>query len=64
MQLRLGDALNRADRLEDSAVALERALGEEPDNRRAWHLYGRVLDRLERPDDAVRAYRRAQGIDA
>jgi predicted Zn-dependent protease len=59
----LGDALNRASQLPAAAEALAKATERNPSDRRAWHIYGRVLDRLNRPDEAAQAYRRAQGYD-
>lgn len=59
----LGDALNRAGQLPAAAEALAKATERNPADRRAWHIYGRVLDRLHRPDEAAKAYRRAQGFD-
>jgi len=59
----LGDALNRADQLPAAAEALAKATERNPSDRRAWHIYGRVLDGLHRPDEAAQAYRRAQGFD-
>lgn len=64
LHLALGDALNLAGRYPAAAEALARATELAPDDRRAWHVYGRVLDRLHRPEDAEQAYRRAQGFDA
>ncbi len=59
----LGDALNRASQLPAAAEALAKATERNPADRRAWHIYGRVLDRLNRPEEAAQAYRRAQGFD-
>jgi len=43
-------------------VALERSLALDPDQARAYHLMGRVLDRLRRPEEARQAYRRGQEL--
>ena len=63
LQVALGDALNRAGELPAAAEALGKATERDPADRRAWHIYGRVLDRLHRPDEAAHAYRRAQGLE-
>lgn len=56
----LGEALNHVDDLVGARVAYERAVELEPRNARALHRLGVVLDRLHRPDEATRMYRRSR----
>jgi len=48
------------DELEGSLAAYERSVELEPRNARALYGLGIVLDRLNRPDDATRMYRRSR----
>jgi len=41
-------------------TAFERAVELQPQHARTLHALGVVLDRLRRPDDATRMYRRAR----
>src|SRR3989442_1680985 len=56
----LGEALNHVDDLEGARAAHERAVELEPRNTRALYGLGIVLDRLNRPDEATRMYRRSR----
>jgi tetratricopeptide (TPR) repeat protein len=56
----LGEALNHVDDLAGAQIAYERTVELEPRNARALHRLGIVLDRLNRPDEATRMYRRAR----
>jgi len=56
----LGEALNHVDDLAGAQAAYERAVELEPRNARALHRLGIVLDRLNRPDEATRMYRRSR----
>jgi len=56
----LGQALNKADDLPAALSAFERAVELEPRNARALYGLGIVLDRLYRPDEATRMYRRSR----
>lgn len=56
----IGEALNHADRLEDARVAYERAAKLDPENWRAMKGVGVVLDRLGRPTEAAKWYRKAR----
>lgn len=56
----LGDSLNKADDLPAALAAFERAVELEPHYARALYGLGIVLDRLNRPDEATRMYRRSR----
>lgn len=56
----LGEALNHVDDLDGARAAYERAVELEPSNVKALHRLGIVLDRLNRPDEATRMYRRSR----
>ncbi len=56
----LGEALNKLDDLPGALTAFERAVELQPQHARTLHALGVVLDRLRRPDDATRMYRRAR----
>jgi Tfp pilus assembly protein PilF len=56
----LGEALNHVDELVAAQGAFERAVELEPRNAKALYGLGIVLDRLHRPDDATRMYRRSR----
>jgi Flp pilus assembly protein TadD len=43
-------------------AALERALEATPQDGKAFHLRGRVLDRLGRPDEARQMYQRSKEL--
>lgn len=57
---RLGDVLNHLDDLDGARDAFERAVALDGRCARALHGCGVVLDRLGRPDEATRMYRRAR----
>ncbi len=56
----LGEALNHVDDLDGARTAYERAVELEPSNVKALYGLGIVLDRLNRPDEATRMYRRSR----
>src|SRR5207245_10689274 len=56
----LGEALNHVDDLRGALAAYERAVELEPRNVKALYGLGIVLDRLNRPDEATRMYRRSR----
>jgi tetratricopeptide (TPR) repeat protein len=56
----LGEALNHVDDLAGARLAYERAVELEPRNAKALYGLGIVLDRLRRPDEATRMYRRSR----
>jgi len=56
----LGEALNKLDDLPGALAAFERAVELQPEHSRTLHALGVVLDRLRRPEDATRMYRRAR----
>lgn len=58
----LGEVLNHVDDLAGAQAAYERAIELEPRNARALHRLGIVLDRLNRPDEATRMYRRSREV--
>jgi len=49
------------DDLAGALAAFERAVELQPANPKALYGIGKVLDRLNRPDEATVAYRRARG---
>jgi uncharacterized protein HemY len=57
----LGDALNQKGDLPGARAALERALQVNPDAK-TYHVLGRVLDRMNLPDDAQEMYRRGREL--
>jgi tetratricopeptide (TPR) repeat protein len=58
----LGEALNHIDDLSGALAAYTRATELQPANAKAFHGQGIVLDRLNRPEDATRMYRRAREV--
>ncbi|OLC01752.1 MAG: hypothetical protein AUH78_19765 [Gemmatimonadetes bacterium 13_1_40CM_4_69_8] len=56
----LGEALNKGDDLLGARAAYERAIELEPRNTKALYGLGIVLDRLRRPEEATRMYRRSR----
>ncbi len=60
----LGEALNQTGQLGEAMAALERSLQLEPRQTRAYQLMGRVLDRLNRPEEAMEMYRRGREMGA
>jgi Flp pilus assembly protein TadD len=58
----LGEALNHVDDLSGALAAYTRASELQPANAKAFHGQGIVLDRLNRPEDATRMYRRAREV--
>ena len=58
----LGDALNHVDDLTGALAALERAVELQPTNPKALYGIGKVLDRLNRPDEATVMYRRSREV--
>jgi Flp pilus assembly protein TadD len=58
----LGDALNQVGDLGGARAALERALQVNPGDPKACHLMGRVLDRLNLPEQAQEMYRRCRDL--
>ena len=58
----LADALNQAGDLPGARRALEQALSRNPGDTKAFHLMGRVLDRLNRPEEAREMYRRGREL--
>jgi tetratricopeptide (TPR) repeat protein len=63
VQFTLGNALFRADRVEESLAAFERALALDPKHARAANNIGTVLGRTNRLKEAVEYFRRAIQID-
>ena len=60
--LRLAEALNHVDDLAGALAAFRRAEEIDPTNAKALYGQGVVLDRLRRPDDATRMYRRSREV--
>lgn len=60
----LGEALNHADDLDGALAAFCRAAELDPYHAKALYGQGVVLDRLRRPDDAARLYRRSREVAA
>lgn len=60
----LGDALNHVDDLDGALVAFGRAAELDPHHAKALYAQGIVLDRLHRPSDAARLYRRSREVAA
>jgi tetratricopeptide (TPR) repeat protein len=58
----LGEALNKVDDLYGAMAAYQRAAELMPDHPRALYGLGIVYDRLGRPDDAARMYRKSREI--
>jgi Flp pilus assembly protein TadD len=58
----LGEALNHIDDLYGAMAAYQRAAELMPDHPRALYGLGIVYDRLGRPDDAARMYRKSREI--
>lgn len=58
----LGEALNHVDDLEGALAAFGRAAEIDPHHAKALYGQGVVLDRLRRPDDAARLYRRSREV--
>ena len=58
----LGEALNHVDDLDGALAAFTRAAELDPRHARALYGQGVVLDRLRRPDDAARMYRRSREV--
>jgi tetratricopeptide (TPR) repeat protein len=56
----LGEALNHVDDLDGALAAFGRAAELDPHHAKALYGQGVVLDRLRRPDDAARLYRRSR----
>lgn len=56
----LGDARNQAGDLAGAQLALEQAIQLDPEFSKAYHLLGRVFDRMHRPSEAIEMYRRAR----
>jgi Flp pilus assembly protein TadD len=56
----LADALNQQGDLPGARAALERAIQVNPEDAKAYNLMGRVLDRLNLPDQAQEMYRRGR----
>jgi len=56
----LGEALNKVDDLLGARAAYERAIELEPRSAKALYGLGIVLDRLRRPEEATRMYRRSR----
>jgi Flp pilus assembly protein TadD len=61
-QYYLGEALNHVDDLAGALIAYQRAAELQPSNPRALYGLGIIYDRLARPDDAARMYRRARQV--
>jgi tetratricopeptide (TPR) repeat protein len=59
----LGEALNHLDDLSGALAAFARAAELEPAHAKAYYGQGIVLDRLNRPEDATRMYRRARDVN-
>jgi Flp pilus assembly protein TadD len=60
----LGEALNHVDDLDGALAAFTRAAELDPRHAKALYGQGVVLDRLRRPDDAARMYRRSREVAA
>lgn len=60
----LGEALNHADDLDGALAAFGRAAELDPHHAKALYGQGVVLDRLHRPEDAARLYRRSREVAA
>lgn len=58
----LGEALNHVDDLDGALAAYCRAAELDPHHAKALYGQGVVLDRLRRPDDAARLYRRSREV--
>ncbi len=58
----LGEALNHVDDLAGAMAAYQRAAELMPENPRAVYGLGIVYDRMGRPDDAARMYRKSRSI--
>jgi Flp pilus assembly protein TadD len=58
----LGEALNHVDDLNGALEAFTRAAELDPRHTKALYGQGVVLDRLRRPDDAARMYRRSREV--
>ena len=58
----LGEALNHVDDLAGALAAYQRAAELQPSNPRALYGLGIIYDRLARPDDAARMYRRSREV--
>jgi tetratricopeptide (TPR) repeat protein len=58
----LGEALNHVDDLDGALAAFGRAAELDPHHAKALYGQGVVLDRLRRPDDAARLYRRSREV--
>ncbi len=58
-----GRILYRMDRVADAAVLFERATAQDPERKAAWFNLGLCMERLERKDEAQRAYRTALDLD-
>jgi tetratricopeptide (TPR) repeat protein len=58
----LGEALNHTDDLGGALASYQRAAELQPGNPRALYGLGIIYDRLARPDDAARMYRRAREV--
>jgi tetratricopeptide (TPR) repeat protein len=58
----LGEALNHVDDLDGALAAFCRASELDPHHAKALYGQGVVLDRLRRPDDAARLYRRSREV--
>lgn len=60
----LGDALNHVDDLDGALAAFGRAAELDPHHAKALYGQGIVLDRMRRPADAARLYRRSREVAA
>ena len=60
--LRIRDALNQMGDLAGARAALERAVQVNPTDAKAYHLMGRVLDRMSLPEQAQEVYRRCREL--
>lgn len=60
----LGEALNHVDDLDGALAAFGRAAELDPHHAKALYGQGIVLDRLRRPTDAARLYRRSREVAA
>jgi Flp pilus assembly protein TadD len=58
----LADSLNQVGDLVGAHSALKRALQVDPHEPKAYHLIGRVLDRMGRPEEAREMYCRAKEL--
>jgi Flp pilus assembly protein TadD len=54
--------MNHVDDLTGALAAFERAVELQPTNPKALYGIGKVLDRLNRPDEATVAYRRSREV--